>query len=314
MLVYFHIGFPRTGSTFLQKNIFENQKNINYLGPKYHESKPPFLTDRLMSLINQMSLENDMNEKNANLIFKNLKLSDTKINLISSEKFLTFEINYFENLIKIKKLLSLKKNNIKFKVFFVIRNQFDVLKSYYFHAFSEISKNFKIQSFSELLNISNLKEGIHTNEFNFLKNYLYDETFCKLSKNFNKDNIDIFLYEDLDNNRYNFVSKILKYLDIKDTMSDKIINNDKINQLKISKYKIVVTEKHFPKLYYYYHKFNLKRFTPIIIRNYLKNKFTKNIEFKINEHEKKELKKFYEKSNYKLQKIADVILPKNYFY
>lgn len=314
MIVYFHIGFPRTGSTFLQKNIFECHKNINYLGPKFHDSsKTPFFTDRIMSLINQINLEDEINEKNADLIFKNLNLSSTKINLISSEKFLTFEIDYFENLIKIKKLLSLKNRNIEYKVFFVIRNQLDALKSYYFHAFSEISKDFKVQSFPELLNISKLKKEINTNEINFLENYLYDISYKKLLQYFNKKNIGIFLYEDLYNNKSNFIKKIFNFLDIDNNYLSTNNNKEKINQLKFSNNQIYVYEKHFPKLYYYYHKLNLKRFMPGILKNSLKKKFTKNINLEINENEKKELKKFYEKSNYELQEKANIILPKNYF-
>jgi len=314
MIVYFHIGFPRTGSTFLQKTIFESHNKINYLGPKYHNVfKIPFLNNKLMSKINQIDLKKDINSNNANLIFKNLKLSETKINLISSEKFLTFEINYFENLIKIKKLLNLKNKNIKFKVFFVIRNQFDALKSYYFHAFSEISKDFRIKDFHELLNISKLKKEINTNEMKFLENYLYDLSFKKLLQHFDKKNIRIFLYEDLDTNKNNFIKKIFNYLNIDEIYYN--LNNDKekINQLKVLNDQIIVYEKHFPKLYYYYHRLSLKRFIPNILRIFLKKKLTKNIDFKINEDEKKELKKFYEKSNYELQKIANIILPENYF-
>ena len=35
MNVFFHIGYPRTGSTFIQKYLFEKHSEINYLGPKY---------------------------------------------------------------------------------------------------------------------------------------------------------------------------------------------------------------------------------------------------------------------------------------
>ena len=36
MKVFFHIGYPRTGTTFLQANIFPFHSQINYLGPKHH--------------------------------------------------------------------------------------------------------------------------------------------------------------------------------------------------------------------------------------------------------------------------------------
>ena len=34
MRVVLHLGYPRTGSTFLQTNVFPKHKEINFLGPK----------------------------------------------------------------------------------------------------------------------------------------------------------------------------------------------------------------------------------------------------------------------------------------
>jgi len=34
MKLVFHLGYPRTGSTFLQTSIFPKHKEINFLGPK----------------------------------------------------------------------------------------------------------------------------------------------------------------------------------------------------------------------------------------------------------------------------------------
>ena len=115
---------------------------------------------------------------------------------------------------------------------------------------------------------------------------------------FNKKNIQIFLYEDLNNNKNNFIQNIFNFLNIEDNCFNINKNNEKINQTKILNNQIIFNVKHFPKLYYYYHKLNLKRFIPKILKNFLKNKFTKNIILEINKNEKKELKKFYEKSNY----------------
>ena len=34
MKIVFHLGYPRTGTTFLQTHIFPKHKEINFLGPK----------------------------------------------------------------------------------------------------------------------------------------------------------------------------------------------------------------------------------------------------------------------------------------
>ena len=70
-----------------------------------------------MSFINKIDVKKDINIENVDFLFKNLSLSEDKVNLISSEKFLTYGINYFQNLIKMKKLLNLYSSKIKFKVF-----------------------------------------------------------------------------------------------------------------------------------------------------------------------------------------------------
>ena len=37
--IFIHIGFPKTASTFLQKNIFPNIEGINYLGKPFKDKK-----------------------------------------------------------------------------------------------------------------------------------------------------------------------------------------------------------------------------------------------------------------------------------
>ena len=34
MKIFFHLGYPRTGTTFLQKNLFSKNKKINFIGRK----------------------------------------------------------------------------------------------------------------------------------------------------------------------------------------------------------------------------------------------------------------------------------------
>ena len=90
-----------------------------------------------MSFINKIDVKKDINIEKCNFFLKILSLSEDKVNLISSEKFLTYGINYFQNLIKNEKTTKFIYSKIKFKVFFVIRNQFDVLESQYHHAFQK---------------------------------------------------------------------------------------------------------------------------------------------------------------------------------
>ena len=75
MNVFFHIGYPRTGSTFIQKYLFEKHSEINYLGPKYYDFNfVPYLNDSKMLKINNLKINDEINIKNSNYIFSDLKL------------------------------------------------------------------------------------------------------------------------------------------------------------------------------------------------------------------------------------------------
>ena len=70
-----------------------------------------------------------------------------------------------------------------------------------------------------------------------------------------------------------------------------------------------------PKLKYYYDKFQLKRIIPKNIKNILKFIFQKEIEIetKIPEANKKNMKKFFYQSNILFEKNSGLKLPKEYF-
>ena len=315
MLVYFHIGFPRTGSTFIQQNFFEKHSEIHYLGPKrYNPNLNFFLSDRKMNFINKLNLDNDLNLDNSNFLFKDLELDNKKINLISSEKFLTFEINYFDNLIKIQKLLKLQNNNIDFKVLFVIRNQFEAIQSYYYHAYNEIYQNFKVKNFKELTELSKDDFKNSLQEKKFFQNYLYDTTFKKVNNYFKKENICILFYETLDKNKKKFSSELASFFNLNLSDIENLLDEEKINALKKDKNMVTINNKFFPKLLYYYEKLNLKKIIPITIKNGLKKLFLKKKKIiEIPEENKKNVKNYFKKSNYTFENVTRLKLPKEYF-
>ena len=314
MRVIFHIGYPRTGTTFLQKNFFEKNGNINYLGPKYyHESSKPFFSYEKMSLINKIDVKKDINIENVDFLFKDLSLSEDKVNLISSEKFLTYGINYFQNLIKMKKLLNLYNSRIKFKVFFVIRNQFDVLESQYHHAFSEISNNFSVKSFKELINLSDTEILNKQPEKTFFSNYFYDNTLSELLNYFERKDVGIFLYEELKNDKPAFLQKISNFLSIDWDEFEDLLKKEKVNQLDRNQNKIYVYSEYFTKLQKLYSIFYLKKILPQGIKSLIKKYFMKEIKADISNKEKRKIKFFFKKSNKIFEKISGLILPEEYF-
>lgn len=314
MNVFFHIGYPRTGSTFIQKYLFEKHSEINYLGPKYYDFNfVPYLNDSKMLKINNLKINDEINIKNSNYIFSDLKLKKNKINLISSEKFLTYGIDYFENLIKIKRLIELQNKNIIFKVFFVIRNQFDAIKSYYHHAFSEIAGKLNVKNFNELLELDNPNKNDNDEQTNFFNNYLYDQTLKNLKRNFDKENIKFFLYEDLNSNKDKFSNNLSEFLMINPLETNKLLDNNRINELKVEKNKIFIHKIYFSKLHAFYTKSKLKKIIPQFIKDLVKKIFVKEVSYKITNDQKREFKKFFKKSNQILQSDCGIKLPNEYF-
>ena len=45
MIFYFHLGYPKTGTKFLQKKIFNNIDEISYLGKDFNNNFENILID-----------------------------------------------------------------------------------------------------------------------------------------------------------------------------------------------------------------------------------------------------------------------------
>ena len=312
MKVFFHLGYPRTATTFIQKNLFEKHSEINYLGPKYYNlnTKPFFNSDNI-NFIKNLNSTSDLNACNSKKIFKNIILDEKKTNLISSERFLTYGTNFFPNLIKLKKLLKFYSGKIEFYIFFMIRNQYDAIFSYYHHAYSEIIKKVKIKDFDEII--------INKNEFKnneikyFFENYNYFNYYKILKNNFKKKNIKIFLYEEFINNKKNFDKEIAKFLSINLEEASACLSGKRINNLKIRNNIINVEKIYFPRLYEIYKKLNIKNITPIFVRNILKFFFIEKKKNIILPNQKKEIKKKFYLSNKRLESEYRIKLPEDYY-
>ena len=94
MKLYIHLGYPRSGSTSLQKNFFPKHLQINYLG-RFPEglSGPKHL--ELTELINKLD-DNEFKNRKVELLkkVKELPLEVNKTNIISDEFFVLYGIHY----------------------------------------------------------------------------------------------------------------------------------------------------------------------------------------------------------------------------
>tara|TARA_A100001234_G_C12633454_1_gene389190 strand:- start:147 stop:1037 length:891 start_codon:yes stop_codon:yes gene_type:complete len=252
--IIFHIGYPRTGTTYLQEKIFPKINSINFIGKPfksinskifYNFEKKIFSYDEIFFNENIKNIANELKP-----LFKN------KINLISHEGFLRntrfFEKkhkfykgnNYSLNLRRIYQVLSLliKKKDIFFLIF--IRKQEDILPSYYSNFWkSELELHPKID-FLKFIN-----NCLDTKRYNFSKALNYNKLFNFLSNFIPKKNIIFLNYESFFEKEKNTIKKFsslfgLRENEIKNLISSKIINSNKINRY----YNFRNMDNYFPKI------------------------------------------------------------------
>ena len=125
--IYFHIGYPKAASTFLQKNIFKSQKKINFINDHFYDELIKFTKFLFWSSDEEFNLKIRSYIKFLN------NINDEKINVISHEGYTNFSSNpqFKIQLIfnRLKKISEICK--IKYKFIFVIRKQTEYIKSRY---------------------------------------------------------------------------------------------------------------------------------------------------------------------------------------
>lgn len=206
--VILHVGLPKTGTTFLQLDVFKLSKYYMDV----HENNP--LREFLNKIVatNNICLNMDIERK---IIHDYLmKLEQDKV-FISDESLSGDPFTNYMNLEII--LESLSKLNINTKIILVTRKQDSIIESLYFQSihegyFKSFNKfsNFANGSFlhSKPVNIYGI--NLNINSFNYYKMY---EVY---NKYFTKENILVLPYEELKENQSSFLNKLKKFTGIED--------------------------------------------------------------------------------------------------
>ena len=293
--IIFHLGFPRTGTTYLQSKLFPKLKNINFLGKPFNKKNAKIFYEFEKKIF---SYDNLYFEKRKKILEKEIKiLFKDKINLISHEgllrntRFYEKEHKYFKgnnysnNLKRIYRILKniIPKENIYFLIF--IRKQNNLLPSYYSNFWKseyQLSKSINYTKF--------IRDCLETSKFNFGKiidyNELYDYLTSFIPKSrvkfidyesfFSKEKIKLKLFAKLFNHNFEYIENLISY---------NLVNSNKIKS-------------------YYYYK-GLNTFLPKI----LQKKFIQTSEID------NKIFNFYKKGNFILdRKIPYLNLKSNGYY
>ena len=323
-IIYFHIGYPKAASTFLQKNIFKNQKKINFINDNFNDEFIEFTKFLFWSDDEEFNLKIKSYVKFLN------NINDDKINVISHEGYTNFSSNpqfkiqlIFKRLKKISEICK-----IKYKFIFVIRKQTEYIKSRYAqgHGLTGFySVNKKYLKFNELKKYF-YKSDRSNNELEAFETFNYYKTYIDLKKIFN-DDPKILVFEDLKSSPQKFVDELLGFMNLRDSFS--------LNNLDFSiknPGRKTTTGEYFRKRNIYHKPYLgvlnvIAKYIPL--KKYIFKLFSRNLKEKIkilsykfdriikghdrivfNKNDEIEIKKYYSEGNQNLSKILKKDLEK----
>ncbi len=315
MRIVFHLGYPRSGTTFLQKNIFPIHKEVNFLGPKnYHNEKDVKITQ---SELNKIA----SNYEGINSIYNDTPLLEKdyikffdrdKLNVISSEKYSSYRniANDFRDIEYLNDLLEDKFKNVKIDFLIVIRNQYDLIKSIYFHAFPMVSHFLGIKDFKKLIECfdKNLSDSYLNFPFLlFSRSYDFFSLYNNLSNKFKRANIKFLYYEDFKSDGDTFINSFTEFLNLEKVYTKELFKkSDSINTLNIKNNTISYNSNLRFRLSKNSYLQKLKNYIPKSIKDIiLKSTLSReNISLEENQIFEQKVKNFYKESNFKFFKVT----------
>lgn len=289
--IYFHIGYPKCGSTSLQENLFSGHSEINHFG-KENTNFKYFYSKLKHRKYYDAEIRSDLIKS---------KLLFSKINVFSDEglsnQFYSTVIDNYS------KALKIKNNFPNAKIIIVIRNQADLLRSFYDFSIPDESLNKWLQTeFAQYQKISS--------DDHFLDSLKFDKIIAYYQSLFGLNNVLVLLFEDLKYNPKQFANKLSTFLNISEqetiiAMNQSIKKNhtDFINRKRL----LQLRKKIFPK------NISVSQYLPNFIFKIIQYIFAvysnkKPQKSNISSKNLKKIYEFYSTSDTILPKISDITL------
>lgn len=228
MIFYFHLGYPKTGTKFLQKKIFNNIDEISYLGKDFNNNFENILIDIVSLSEPEFKLKK---EKLIELINTELIKTNKRKIVISDERLITsLFLNKKEKMkgndikVTISRIYEIFSTLGQVKFLIVIRKQIEVIESFFYQITLGSFLKFKLDKNKV---ISSFK-GIKSDQSFIIDDFMYGDMFnylLSLSK-FSK----LIIFEDLKNKPDEYFSELSKFLDLEKRFYFLPQHNIKINK------------------------------------------------------------------------------------
>lgn len=222
--IVFHIGFPKSASTTLQKQMFDKHSQINFMGIyptgnigqdtdekniDTHYLKNESLKDLHNCLTNLEGIEYHFSD--VVNYFDDIQplLSKNKLNIFSNERFASV---LFAHKDRAEKARRIKQFFPDAKIIIIIRNQIDIIKSQYRdHPFDprNLYANQKSVSIDDWI-----ERDFKNYDISFVKSIEYYKLVKYYRELFGKENVGVFLFEEMVSELKSFSEKISVFLDI----------------------------------------------------------------------------------------------------
>lgn len=233
--IIIHIGYPKTATTWLQKEFFPKVANWNYLSP---------------GIFNEQIIKIDPFDPHLNFD----AWEEKERLIVSNENFIGLgRINGFIKIGLANRLKSIFPNA---KIVIFIRNQLDMIASSYNWNVKRMGCTLSIKKF---LNYTDGRPN-QTPKYNLYHNNYYD--IIKLySDLFGKENVYVFLFEEFRTNPESFIGSFCEIFDFK--ISEETLNFTPFNtKLRKGLFPIIRMLNFFtqPKILYRHHFISLPYF------------------------------------------------------
>lgn len=252
--IILHLGYPKTGTTFLQQNVYPKLNNIRYLGKFYRkkeiDDENTINIERIRDYLCNSKF-NDLNiEKEIISEFKNITNKNTTY-LLSAEYFFDIEVNEIRNnQVEIVMLHTVCNRAFEFfhkffesvEIMITIRNPDTLLHRMYLDRYAYY-RHFNIMSYEEFL-----KYQFQKND-SFGNSLIYEKLINNIEQEY-RNKVFFFKYEKLFDKDHLEISKLSKLIEITENKLKDLFSNEIINKSKIKNNSFQSREKVYPLFLY----------------------------------------------------------------